>query len=71
MFPGPNKGPLGEGRRPMDPMDSAKWSVELKITMGESIRVLHKIKIFFGFKTNRFVSPNRGICRRFSAKKLL
>ena len=55
----------------MDPIDSAKWSVELKITMGESIRVLHKIKIFFGFKINRFVSPNRGICRKLSAKKLL
>ena len=55
----------------MNPMDLAKWSVELKITMGESIRVLHKLEIFFGFKINRFVSPNRGISRRFSAKIML
>ena len=31
----------------MNPMDSAKWSVELKITIEASIRILNNDMIFF------------------------
>ena len=60
-FPGPNKVTVGGGRRPMDPMDSAKWSVELKIMFEASNQVLPENKLFFVFKINRFLSENRGI----------
>ena len=36
MFSGPNKLPVGGGRPPMDPMDSAKWPVELIIAFETS-----------------------------------
>ena len=61
MFSGPNKGPIGGERPPTNPMDSAKWSVELKIMFEASNQVLPENKIFFVLKINRFVSENRGI----------
>jgi hypothetical protein len=49
VFSDPNKGVCGGFGLPMDPIDSAKWSVELKITMGESISVLNNEATFFLF----------------------
>jgi hypothetical protein len=49
MFSGLNKVLIGGGRRLMDPMNSAKRSVDLKIMFEASNPVLIKNKIIFRF----------------------
>ena len=50
MLSGPNKVPIGGERWPMDPMSTAKWSVDLKNTVEASIRVLNMFITFYHFE---------------------
>ena len=49
MFSGPNKGVIGGFGRPMNPMDSAIWSVELEIAIEASIDFLSNFVTFYHF----------------------